>query len=252
MKISDETLLAYVDNELDAAARAEVEAAIAADPELARRVEQQRSLRKLLGAAYGPVLEEPVPPRLVAAAQAPRPAPAKAKVVELAAARESRRPPEGRAAWGWAQWGGMAACLVVGLFAGRAGWLALPGEEIASKDGRMIARGSLGQALSTQLASTQAVEAPVKIGLSYLTRGDEYCRTFTMKSGTGGLACRRGSDWELRVLSQDRPADGAAGNLRMAASPVPPAVVGVMAEHIQGQPLDAQAERAAMSKGWSR
>jgi anti-sigma factor RsiW len=119
MKISDETLLAYVDNELDAAARAEVEAAIAADPELARRVEQQRSLRKLLGAAYGPVLEEPVPPRLVAAAQAPRPAPAKAKVVELAAARESRRPPEGRAAWGWAQWGGMAACLVVGLVAGR-------------------------------------------------------------------------------------------------------------------------------------
>ena len=89
MKISYQTLLAYVDNELDAAARAEVEAAIAADPELARRVEQQRSLRKLLGAAYGPVLEEPVPPRLLAAAQ---PAPAKPKVVELAAAREIRRP----------------------------------------------------------------------------------------------------------------------------------------------------------------
>jgi hypothetical protein len=249
MKISDETLLAYVDNELDAAARAEVEAAIAADPELARRVEQQRSLRKLLGAAYGPVLEEPVPPRLVAAAQ---PAPAKAKVVELATARETRRPPDPRAGWGWQQWGGMAACLVVGLFAGRAGWFSLPGEEIAMQGGQLVARGALAQALSTQLASAQAVDAPVKIGLSYVSKGDEYCRTFTSKGGPGGLACRRGNEWDLRVLTKDGPDSGAGGSLRQAASPVPPAVIGVMAEQIQGNPLDAEAERAAMKKGWSR
>ena len=30
------------------------------------------------------------------------------------------------------------------------------------------------------------------------------------------------------------------------------ALLGVMAEHIQGNPLDAQAERAAMTRGWSR
>ena len=40
MKISEETLLAYVDNELDETTRAEVEAAIASDPGLAHRVEQ--------------------------------------------------------------------------------------------------------------------------------------------------------------------------------------------------------------------
>ncbi|WP_280153209.1 hypothetical protein [Piscinibacter sp. XHJ-5] len=249
MKISDETLLAYVDDELDAAARAEVEAAIDADPELARRVEQQRSLRKLLGAAYGPVLEEPVPPRLLAAAQPPS---AKPKVVALAAARESRRASEPRAGWGWAQWGGMAACLLVGVFAGRAGWFSLPGEGIATQGGQLVARGSLAQALSTQLASTQAADAPVRIGLSYLTRGNEYCRTFTTRDGpVGGLACRRGSDWQLRVLAQDAAPAAGGERLRMAASPVPPAVVGVMAEQMQGSPLDAQAEREAMKKGWA-
>jgi anti-sigma factor RsiW len=249
MKISEEVLLAYVDGELDAAARAEVEAAIAVDPELARRVDQQRTLRKLLGAAYDPVLDEPVPPRLLAAAQ---PAPAKARVVDLAAARKSRRSAAPSGGWGWQQWGGMAACLMVGLFAGRMGWFSLPGDDIATHGGQLVARGSLAQALSTQLAGAQPADAPVKIGLSYLSRADEYCRSFTLRgAGSGGLACRRGNDWELRVLAQD-PAPAAQGALRMAASPLPPAVLRVIDEQIQGSPLDAQAERAAAGKGWRR
>ncbi|HEX6703282.1 MAG TPA: hypothetical protein VF169_00870 [Albitalea sp.] len=249
MKISDETLLAYVDGELDPAARAEVEAAIAADPEIARRVEQQRSLRRLLGAAYGPVLDEPVPPRLLAAAQPP--AKVKAKVVALAAARKARRESEPHAGWGWQHWGGMAACLVLGLFAGRSAWFALPGEDIVAHGGELLARGTLAQALSTQLASAPPADAPVKIGVSYLSRADEYCRSFS-RTGMAGLACRRGNDWALRVLAQDTAPAPAGGNLRMAASPVPAVVLKAIDEQIQGSPLDAQAERAAVSKGWRR
>ena len=256
MKISDEMLLAYVDNELDAAARAEVETAIADDPELARRVEQQRSLRRLLGAAYGPVLDEPVPPRLLDAAQAPAKPQAKPKpkVIALAAARKARREstePPTRTGWGWQHWGGMAACLVVGLFAGRSAWFALPGEDVVAQGGQLVARGTLAQALSTQLASAPPADAPVKIGVSYLSRDDAYCRSFT-RGGVAGLACRRDNDWQLRVLAQDAAPASAGGNLRMAASPVPPAVLKTIDEQIQGAPLDAQAERAAMSKGWRR
>ena len=58
MSISDETLMAYADGELEPAQRAEIEAAMAADPKLAERVEQHRALRRKLNAAYDPVLLE--------------------------------------------------------------------------------------------------------------------------------------------------------------------------------------------------
>ena len=142
----------------------------------------------------------------------------------------------------------MAACLVVGLFAGRAGWFACPAKRSRRKAASWSARGALAQALSTQLASAQAVDAPVKIGLSYLSKGDEYCRTFTSKARPGGLACRRGNEWELRVLTKDAPAAGPAAPApgRIA---LPPAVIGVMAEQIQGNPLDAEAERGRDEEG---
>jgi hypothetical protein len=254
--ISDEMLFAYVDEELDAAGRAEVEAAMAADPALAQRVQQQRSLRTLLGAAYRPVLEEPVPPRLVAAAQA---RPAKARVLELASARDKRKtaaPAEAAAAndWSWKHWGGMAACLVVGVLAGYSGWLATSIDNIATRGGQLVASGELARALSTQLAMTQAADAPVRIGLSFLSRDDEYCRSFTLATGvTGGLACRRGDEWTLRVVSQDKPLSTAPGGLRQAASPVPPAVLKVVDEQmVPGGALDAAGEKLAMSKGWRK
>jgi len=89
--ISDETLFAYVDNALDASERARVEAAMAADPKLAQRVEQQRSLRTLLGAAYRPVLEEALPNRQADAVTAPIERPAKAKVLDITAARAKNK-----------------------------------------------------------------------------------------------------------------------------------------------------------------
>lgn len=254
--ISDETLFAYVDEELDAAGRAEVEAAMAADPALAQRVQQQRSLRTLLGAAYRPVLEEPVPPRLVAAAQAPA-APKKAKVLELASAREKHKPAartEAAEGWTWKHWGGMAACLVVGVFAGRSPWFVSATEDLASRGGQLVASGELSRALSTQLASAQTADAPVRIGLSFLSRDNEFCRSFVLgRGGVGGLACRQGDEWTLRIVSQDRSAPAPAGTLRQAASPVPPAVLKAIDEQIApGGALDAAGERAAMGRGWRK
>lgn len=261
LRIPQETLYAYVDNELDAAAAAKVEAAIAADPELASVIEEQRALRALLGSAYSPVLGEPVPARLADAAKAPLAGAmpkAKAKVVRLAAARERKLAAaqgspdvESASGWTWKHWGGMAACLAIGVIAGHSAWLSNATVDIASVDGQLVARGQLAQALTTQLASTQTKDAPVKIGLSYVSKADELCRSFTVRSaGTDGLACRRGTEWALRVVEQAHAEPLVAGDLQMAASPVPAAVLKVVDEQIQGSPLDAQAERAAMNKGW--
>jgi hypothetical protein len=253
--ISDETLFAYVDEELDAAGRAEVEAAMAADPALAQRVQQQRSLRTLLGAAYRPVLEEPVPPRLVAAAQSPAP-PRKAKVVELASAREKNKPvrPEPAGDWSWKHWGGMAACLLVGVFAGRSAWFVSATEDVTRRGGQLVASGELSRALSTQLASAQPADAPVRIGISFLSRDNEFCRSFVLgRGGVGGLACRQGDEWTLRIVSQDRAAPAPAGVLRQAASPVPPAVLRTIDEQMApGGALDAAGEKAAMNQAWRK
>ena len=251
MKISDEKLLAYVDGELDAAARAEVEAAIAADPQLAQRVQQEQGLRDMLRAAYDPVMAEPMPARLLAAARGAAPT---AKVVDLAAERASRKaavPPTRAWVGGWQQWGAMAACLVVGVFVGRSALIAPAGDTVATRGGQMVARGELARSLTTQLASAQAADAPVQIGLSFVSRGDEYCRTFLLRQGgAAGLACRHGDDWQLRVWAQDSAASATAGGLRMAASATPPAVLRAVDEQIQGGALDAEAERAALQRGW--
>jgi hypothetical protein len=245
MKLSEKTLLAYVDNELDAATRHEVEAAIAADPALARRVEQQRTLRKLLGAAYDPVARDSVPGH---SQPAPQSVPPGAKVVRLAAARKerererNREMPSPSPLWGWPTWAGLAVGVALGLLAGRSGLFTLPGEAIAVQDARVVARGSLALALSMQLAGGPPAGAPVKIDTSFMSRGRELCRSFALTgTPTAGLACRRGTDWELRLITQERGA---------APASIPPVVQRAVDEQRQGDPLDAAGERAAMGRGW--
>ena len=77
MNDRDLTVAAYVDGELDTAARARFEADMARDPSLADAVAAQRRLRARLAAAYDPVLSEPVPPALRMAAEAANDRPAR-------------------------------------------------------------------------------------------------------------------------------------------------------------------------------
>ena len=59
--IEENDLQAYVDNRLDPAHRAEVEAYLAVHPEDAKRVQAYQHQNELLSAMFDPVLEEPVP-----------------------------------------------------------------------------------------------------------------------------------------------------------------------------------------------
>ena len=112
MRFSDEMLMAYADGELDLVARAEIEAAMAKDPAVARAVERHRVLAGKVRTAYDGVLEEPVPAELAALVADPE----DARVVELAAARGARRIAVGR--WQLPAWTAIAASVLVGLFVG--------------------------------------------------------------------------------------------------------------------------------------
>ncbi len=69
MTFSDEDLMAYADGELDDAKRQEIQAAINRDPEIARRVASHQALQDSLRKGFEPVLQEPVPDRLLTAAR---------------------------------------------------------------------------------------------------------------------------------------------------------------------------------------
>src|SRR5690242_5230092 len=68
-KHSDETLVAYLDGELDGAERQHVEAWLAADGAARDRLTGLAQSADLLRSAYGDIVNEPVPERLIAAAR---------------------------------------------------------------------------------------------------------------------------------------------------------------------------------------
>jgi anti-sigma factor RsiW len=241
----DETLLAYVDGELDDAAREAFERTLATDPALARRVEVQRRLRRELKAAFDPTLSEPVPDGLLLAARGS--STRDAGVVRWPA--KARRP----ATWNPPRWFAVAASLVVGVLLGRQ-VLAPQSPEtyVASGPEGMVATDALATALSRQLAAERS--APITIGVSYLATSGDYCRSFEIRGATtaqAGLACHaRGGAWQVRIL-ESIPDVAADTNLRQARSAALPASVRTLVEAtIAGDALDANAEAAARDAGW--
>jgi hypothetical protein len=244
MEFSDETVMAYADGELDAATRATLEAALPHDAHLAQRVARQHALRVRLKDAFDPVLDEPLPERLLAAARGAVPARAAGNVVPLRRAVPAR--------WSWPQWAALAASLVLGVVLSP--WLgrAPGGAPLVTHDGALQAGGALARALSEQLAATQSTTAPVQIGVSFRARSGAFCRSFVLrdKSALAGVACREHDAWQLQVLAAAAGPQGAT--YQPAASSLPPAVAGAVDELIEGEALDARGEAAARAQGWSR
>ncbi len=249
MKVPEETLMAYVDGELDAEGVVAVEQAMREDATVATAVAAQRELRERLQQAFAPVLDEPVPERLLAAAKAGaanETSPAGASVTPLRATRDTRAP---RRSWRWPEWTALAASLAIGVLV--APWLRPQGPPALlemSGDG-LVARAELAQTLDTRLTSEGDGPGPVSVGLSFRARDGNYCRTFVLAPprSVAGLACREGDGWRVTALGEATPA---GGELRLASSPLPPAVLSEVDARLDGDPLDAAGERDAREAGW--
>jgi anti-sigma factor RsiW len=284
MSIPDETLMAYADGELEPAQRAEVEAAMAADPKVAERVERHRALRRKLNAAFDPVLQETVPHALIAAARssatssssAARPgAPGKgghasgaeggATVTDLRRVRAARAAEAKEAAafarrggelprhtWTWFEWGAVAASIALGAVIAHLAMRAPATSRFGTENGHLVAQTDLAQALSTQLAIDQSMDTPVQIGVSFKSKAGDICRTFTVKDENvmGGLACRQGAEWRVQILANAPPGTNAQGGYKPAGGSMPTSVVAAVEQQIDGDPLDADGEAAARARGW--
>lgn len=231
--MSEEEIIAYVDDELSPIDRLRFERAIEGDPALAAAVERHRALRAVIGGNFAPVAEEPVPARLSALLDRDD------TVVPFPARRRAPKSfaPSGRIA-------ALAATLVAGIVVGN--MLAVPSAPVVERGGQLMAQGELARTLDRKLVSEEG-GSDYRIGVSFVSAGHRYCRTFTGGAGAG-IGCHGPSGWTLErfaaVTEQGR------GEYRQAGS-ADQAIMAAAQDMMAGDPLDAAGERAARDAGWT-
>ena len=226
----DEKFFAWLDGELGPSEAAEMEARVAADPELKRLADQHRALGSQLRSAFNPIADAPVPQTLQAAL---RPT---AQLIDFRAAKRARSMPA------VAQWTAMAATLAIGIFIGTR----VPQESSApvqAEAGKLYAAASINRALDTELAS--APTGDVRVGITYRDSAGEICRTFTAPAGSG-LACRNSGRWQMKGLFA--APEGQGSDYRMAAG-MDPNLAALVDSTIAGEAFDEAAEKAAKANG---
>jgi hypothetical protein len=242
MTVTDEELMAYVDGELDEARCESLRQEITASAELTRRVAEQQALRDRLRHAFDRTLNEPVPAQLTNLTS-------RDGVIDFASA--ARRRPS-RSAWlsGLA----LAAGVVLGVALAPALLnLARERPDILANGANIVAGGALADALSRRLASEQSATDPIRLGVSFLAKNGEYCRTFTSHRGDGavaGLACRNGAAWRIDALQAVPVVAGDSEGYRQAATSLPPLLLQAAEASMAGDPLDARGEAAARDHHW--
>jgi hypothetical protein len=229
MTLSDEELMAYVDGELDAPARAAVESRLAADPDACGRLAAQLRLQVALRQRFDPVLDERVPRPLLEAARAPGTA--------LRAVPAQR-------------WYALAASVLLGVVVALVVSIGPRTRAAYVVDGHGMRAGrELAQALSSQLSASATPGDVAEVSLSFVARDGRYCRAYTMGTDAG-VACREGEAWRIRAFERlQRPA-AEPGGYRQAASALPAGVLIAAQGLMDGDPLDAEAEVAARDHGW--
>ncbi len=247
MKISEVKLMAYVDDQLPADERLAVEAAIATDQDAAAYVARQMDLKATLDGIFDPVLQENVPAHLTRA------------VLETSAQPSANKHQPFSLVTIFGSWRDrgfllpLGAATASGAILGVAIAFGLTGSPVLHSDnGRLVAGGVLASALSSDLAVDTQNDIQARIGVSFRARDGRFCRTFSSEDTQGalaGIACHEGDEWRVAVLSG---AESSAGGIYApAGSALPEIVRNGVASMISGEPLDADAERAARDGGWN-
>jgi hypothetical protein len=238
----DETLMRRVDGELTPEAGALIDAAAAADPALAARLEALRTLRALAREAVprAPDPRDADLARLIAAA--PRPSPLAPRFIErLRAAFAPRHAPI---------WAGLAAaCFGLGLSIGWLGGDSAPARGFTVGPDGALADPALVQVLDTRLTADGPDAEGRAVGLTFRDADHRWCRTFrSAEARVAGLACREADRWTLQALA---PFSAPAGELRTASADIPAPVLAAVDAVLADDPLDAAAETAARDAGWN-
>ena len=243
MTISDETLMAYLDNELSPEERAQVGAAIASDPNVKARLERQARVHAMLSEAFGPVMKQPVPEHLVSTAMT---APASLRW-RLGAAFSRIASPTAPGLVPRLALATATFLLGIGL-----SWMVLSPDRsslMVGSDGSLVAQGDLADALDNKLASDDATTGP-RVGVTFRSKDSEFCRTFETGTVTNaaGIACHDIAGWKIHTVTRTVARTG--GSYEVAGASMPQAIRNAVVDMIDGAPFDAVQERKARDQGW--
>lgn len=236
-RLDDEILMRRVDGELHPTEARAVDAAAEADPTIAARIAALRGTRTAAAGAFPAATDarDRDLARMIAASR--RPSPLEGIGRALAEAFAPRRA---------LIWGGLATAAFVGglalgpLLGGRSGGLRVEGGALADP--------GLVRVLDTRLNADGADGAGRSVGLTFRDGEGRWCRTFrAAEAGVAGLACRRDDGWAMQVLAALPPS---SGDIRMAGSDTPEAVLDVVDATIAGETLGAAEEAQARNGGW--
>ncbi len=257
--ITNDMLSAYIDGELAPEEMERVARAIAADELLAARLVQFRRVDRLLTEFSSAIDAQPLPPAVLALLEPPcadddaaaRAAP-RAVVLPL-----TRRPLHRRAAALALAASLVMAVAVVLQFDARDG--APTGFDELVRAGAVVPSSPLQHVLE-EVPSDEAYAVAggtgVKITpvLSFVSRGQEYCREFRVDAGARaarGVACRRDERWEtLKVVAAE--ARGSDAHYATATAETDEDFDAFVDGLVADEPLGADAEARALHGGWTR
>lgn len=259
MVLDDATLIAYLDGQLSDAECHRLEERLAHDSVAAGRLDQLARSADLARRAFEPVMQEPVPPDLIAAVwQAPLPA-SGAPSPRRRAANSGFWPRFGerleRMRWGW---GGMAGAVAI---AAVVAVLVLPyvPEPNASADGWALRTGDVvrGDALAVALdtapsgRSITIGEGTAAVVATFETR-EGFCREVSRQTSDRAFSelailCR-GDQESWRVVF----AEGGAKASYVTASSQRQDRADAVLEALGAVPLGDSAENELLAKAWRR
>jgi hypothetical protein len=251
LEITDELLVAWVDDELDAAQRAMVSSVLAGNPALSRRAEEMRLARDLLREAFPLRPDVSVPAPIEAAAN---------RLAEACAQRPSRRRPQSlfqRRRWRYAFVAGLVLCVAASV-----SYLAWRGEsESTLRPVTALMRIGPDTPLHRVLESTPSAEvvnvsaedAAMRAVLTFRAKDGRFCREFEILASSGGstgIACRENGNWRAEVLLGGAAAPPNSNYYTPAAAADESAVAEVVERLMEGDPLSAQQEARVLASDW--
>lgn len=236
---TDEALMRRVDGEMTADESARLDADVAGDPALAGRLAAMRSLRDAARAAFPAAVDarDEALARMIAGQGAVETKPGLwARLGEAFA-------PQKAGLWAGLAVAGFVAGVVLGPALGAGG----SGGDLVTRDG-VVAEAALVRVLDTGLAADGPDGDGRAVGLTFRDGQQRWCRTFDHAgAGMAGLACRDGDAWRIEALARSGPA---GGEIRMASSETPAAILAAVDAAMAEPALDPTQEQAAREAGW--
>jgi negative regulator of sigma E activity len=240
---SDEQLSAFLDGELAAGETEALARDIEADEELAARLERLSGANRAYVAAIGSIDEHPPSAGLKAVMAAPP----TAKIIPFRPKAISAFVMEHRA---------IAAALVVAAAVWSVFSTTRPSSEVMTDSQGYVAAASPLHRVLEETPSSVLVKLPGGLKatprLTFATASGDFCRQYRLESATSGseaIACRDDGRWRVEVAVFGAPGAN-PGDYQTAAGSASQTLDAFIDRAIDGEPLNAEQETAAIERAW--